>query len=137
LEWTKLLFASGCQILQAVVQTYENFGAYDWFRVKSSRTPAQLKKWMSLVDLGKVTLPDAKFDRVKLVNQDEHEAVISFRGKDCPGLLLTAAQALAQEGCSIRWAKAFTWGRQVDDVFGVRWESDLAKRVENIARKTT
>jgi [protein-PII] uridylyltransferase len=137
LEWTKILFASGCQILQAVVQTYENFGAYDWFRVKSSRTPAQLKKWMSFIDLHKVTLPEAKFDRVKLVNQDENEAVLSFRGKDCPGLLLTAAQALAQEGCSIRWAKAFTWGRQVDDVFGVKLEPDLAKRVENIARKTT
>ncbi|MBK8202940.1 MAG: hypothetical protein IPK68_11670 [Bdellovibrionales bacterium] len=84
-----------------------------------------------------MSLPEAKFDRVKLVNQDENEAVLSFRGKDSPGLLLTAAQALAQEGCSIRWAKAFTWGRQVDDVFGVKLEPDLAKRVENIARKTT
>ncbi|MCB0384262.1 MAG: HD domain-containing protein [Bdellovibrionales bacterium] len=139
LEWTGLLFASGCQIQQCAVQTYEEFGAYDWFKVKSSRTPAQLKKWMSLVDLSKVKRPEVFFDQVTLVSQDdgEDEVTLSFRGKDRPGLLMAAASALAEEGFTIKWARAFTWGRQVDDVFGVKSLPDLQAKVESLAKRLT
>lgn len=137
LEWTRTLYVAGCQIMQALVHTYEKYGAYDWFQVKSSRSASQLRRSLALVNLKRVKLPEVKFDRVKLVSRDEKEAVISFRGKDRPGLLLKAAQAIAQESCSIRWAKASTWGRQVDDVFGIELVADLEKRVEKIARHAT
>lgn len=137
LGWTKTLFASGCKILQALVQTDDEFGAYDWFLVKSSRPSTQLKTWISLTNLEKVKVPNVKFERVKLISQDDKEAVISFRGRDRPGLLMVAAQAIAAEGCSIRWAKAFTWGRQVDDVFGIQLTDDLETKVEKIAQRIT
>ncbi len=135
LEWTKILFASGSQILQAIVQTFDEIGAYDWFQIRSSRSVLQLKKQISHLQMEKVPLPQVFFERVKLVHRDSQEVVLSFRGKDQPGLLLVAAQALADEGCSIRWAKAFTWGRQVDDVFGIQVTSDIETKVERIAQR--
>ena len=136
-DWTQLLYASGCKILQSAVQTYPKFGAYDWFKVKSSRTPAQLKKRMSLVDLAKVKNPEVHFDVVTIVSQDEEEAALSFRGKDSPGLLVAAASALADEGFTIRWARVFTWGRQVDDVFGVEAIPNLQAKVEKVGQRLT
>lgn len=139
LEWTQVLFASGCQIVQSAVQTFEEYGAYDWFKVKTSRTPAQLKKMMALVDRSRLKSPEVFFDQVTLISQDDHagEATLSFRGKDRPGLLMKAAAALADEGFAIKWAKAFTWGEQVDDVFGVKALPNLSDKVQALAQRLT
>ena len=33
---------------------------------------------------------------------------------------MEAARALYLAGAEIRWAKVHTWGRQIDDIFGIR-----------------
>jgi [protein-PII] uridylyltransferase len=50
---------------------------------------------------------------------DDHEWVFSFRARDQKGLLLSAIQTLHEEEMEIIWAKVHTWGRQIDDVFGL------------------
>lgn len=136
-DWVQTLYASGCQIQQSAVQTDVKFGAYDWFKVRSSRTLAQLKKMISVVDLSQVKTPEAFFDQVSIVSQDEEGVVLSFRGKDRPGLLVKAASVLTDEGFTIRWARVFTWGRQVDDIFGVKAISSLQARVERVTQRLT
>lgn len=59
------------------------------------------------------------FDEIECIAMSDLEWVISFRGKDRRGALLQAVDAIAGEGLSISWAKVHTWGRQIDDVFGV------------------
>jgi [protein-PII] uridylyltransferase len=68
----------------------------------------------------KTELPKVEFEAVDVLSTDEQEWVVSFRGRDVRGALLAAAERLAlKTGVSIRWAKVHTWGRQLDDVFGV------------------
>jgi [protein-PII] uridylyltransferase len=102
-------------------------GVYDWFEVKP---PAVLKgldaKLVRLVTGAKPSVAEASgaslsiFEEIECVAASESEWVVSFRGRDSRGALLHAVEALLQEGLSILWAKVHTWGRQIDDVFGVR-----------------
>lgn len=61
----------------------------------------------------------ARFDSVDFVSTNTDEWVISFRGRDQPGALKAAVESLVRHGLEIRWATVHTWGRQIDDVFGV------------------
>ena len=61
-----------------------------------------------------------RFDVISLTSETNEEWVISFRGKDQPGALLQAASALFEQGAEIQWARVHTWGRQIDDVFGIK-----------------
>ncbi len=124
LGFVRSLFATGSRIQQSSVRTWPGVGAYDWFHVRSQKTPAQLSRLLQIVEreiektpLGPI--PHVQFDHVTLVGEDDQEWIISFRGRDQRGLLLAAAQALFDLGLTIRWARVHTWGRQVDDVFAV------------------
>lgn len=119
LKYVQQLYALGLPVLQASINTLPKEGVYDWFQVRSSKTPAQLKKWLTLSHTQKETHADTKFDRVKLIQESDDETIFSFRAVDQKGLLLSAAKALHDLGLSIRWARVHTWGKQVDDVFGV------------------
>ena len=59
------------------------------------------------------------FDEIECLSRNDDEWILSFRGKDVRGALFAAADALSSEGVSITWAKVHTWGRQIDDVFGI------------------
>lgn len=124
LKYVRQLYALGLPVLQASINTLPKEGVYDWFQVRSSKTPAQLKKWLLLPALQKDSQAEIKFDRVKLIQEGDDEAVFSFRAVDQKGLLLSAAKALHDLGLSIRWARVHTWGKQVDDVFGVAKNQD-------------
>lgn len=139
------LAAAGLGIRHASIHTFPEAGVYDWFEVKTQKTAKQIEKLILLALSRSAAAEDPAaeaqsiasnktstkqklvlFDRVTLVASDADEWVISFRGKDQPGALLQAARALLDEGLAIRWARVHTWGRQIDDVFGVESASDLS-----------
>lgn len=138
LHYVQLLFALGCTIQQSSIKTLTTFGVYDWFHVRSRKSLAQLKKQSeSLSDQVKVSVPKVQFNQIEIVASDEVETVLSFRGKDQRGLLLAAAQALFEEGLTIRWAKVHTWGRQIDDIFAVNAPSAPQEILHKLTAKLT
>ncbi len=116
------LSQAGLGIRHASVHTFPETGVYDWFEVKTDKTPAVVAKLLHLA-LAKPPLGPKKqvqFDVISLNSETNDEWVISFRGKDQAGALLQAATALFNEGAEILWARVHTWGRQIDDVFGIK-----------------
>ena len=73
-----------------------------------------------LPNVAESSLPKVEFQSIDIMASDESEWIFSFRGRDQRGLLLAAADGLAQENLSLKWARAHTWGNQVDDIFSVR-----------------
>lgn len=120
LSFVKMLAAAGLGVRHASIHTDAELGVYDWFEVKTSKTPTQIKR---LIEAAARTGTDrqfkVRFDAIELVSSDDREWVISFRGRDQSGALTEAARALFDAGVEIRWAKVHTWGRQIDDVFGL------------------
>ena len=120
LDFVRRINATGATILQASVQTIDSIGAYDWFLIKTQKTPAQLKKILGELQFNDpIGSSEIKFQQIELIGESEAEWIISFRGLDQKGFLLRAATLLYEKKLSINWAKVNTWGRQVDDVFGV------------------
>jgi [protein-PII] uridylyltransferase len=131
LSYVSLLSKSGFSIRHASVLTDPTFGVYDWFEVKTTKAPLQVRKLLEVSGRAnaKATAPSSgknnrpapvvEFQSVELISSDQKEWVISFRGQDQSGALWSAANALFSLGASIRWAKVHTWGRQIDDIFGV------------------
>lgn len=130
-QMTRALQGAGLSVRHASIFSDVKIGVYDWFEVKPPRSlkglEAKLSKQASLASHQNTTVrPNvagakglAIFDEVDAIEIDDHEWVLSFRGKDTKGALLAAAESIAGEGLSISWAKVHTWGRQIDDVFGV------------------
>ncbi|MDZ4662189.1 MAG: HD domain-containing protein [Pseudomonadota bacterium] len=116
-EFVERIFSGGGSFHQAVVQTLPTYGVYDWFEIKANN-PQQFKKLLNM-NLKSPDLPRVKFENIEIVSQDEVETVFSFRGLDQRGALINAVKALTQLGLTIRWARVLTWGRQIDDLFGV------------------
>ena len=116
------LGAAGLSIRHASIHTFEATGVYDWFEVKSDRSPKAITKLLELALDRKSLSPkkQIRFDIVSLVSEGSDEWVLSFRGKDQSGALLSAASQLLSEGAEISWARVHTWGRQIDDVFGIK-----------------
>ncbi len=118
LAFTEKLTGIGCNIRQAFVYTHDVMGVYDWFCVNTQKSVAVLKKQL-LLDILVDKKYSTSFSRIDLISIDDSEWVFSFRAKDKKGLLLTAIQALHSNGLEIQWAKVHTWGRQIEDIFGV------------------
>jgi [protein-PII] uridylyltransferase len=117
---------AGISVRHASVISDAQVGVYDWFEVKPPRQvkglEAKLTKLVAATDSPTETASSKAleyFDDIECLAMNEAEWVISFRGKDSRGALLRAVDAIAHEGLSISWAKVHTWGRQIDDVFGV------------------
>ena len=119
LKYAQSLSVLGCNVRQAAILTDSRYGVYDWFRVKSRQKPKKLEQ-MLCQEIPIKPFGLCGFSRIQLVDQDEEEWVYSFQAKDRKGLLVSAIQALYDQGLEIEWAKVHTWGRQIDDVFGVR-----------------
>ncbi len=120
-RYVNRLAAVGLSVRHASVHTHPEIGVYDWFEVKSSRSASQIAKMLAAAKdpSGGGAPGKVRFDAVELVTSDPSEWVISFRGRDQQGALAEAARALFEEGAEIHWAKVHTWGRQIDDVFGI------------------
>ena len=120
LNFVKRLSAAGLSVRHASIHTDPDLGVYDWFEVKTTKTAAQIERLLQAAALAKTDKQfSVRFDAIELVSKSQREWVISFRGRDQSGALTEAARALYELGLQIRWAKVHTWGRQIDDVFGV------------------
>jgi [protein-PII] uridylyltransferase len=139
-EFAQSLAQAGLSLRHAAIHTDARVGVYDWFEVKSPKSPAAIRKLIQL-SLKRTAPTDEKrasiksgvsdqstkvqprkllFESVELVSSHQDEWVLSFRGRDHAGALVSAVEALFDVGLEIRWARVHTWGRQIDDVFGVR-----------------
>lgn len=120
-RFVQWLFASGCRVQQSSVKTLKPYGVYDWFHVKTSLSTVQLTKRLEMIQRQEsVSEVKAFFEAIQLVSEDETGVVLSFRGRDRKGLLISAARALHDLKMQITWAKVHTWGRQIEDVFSVQ-----------------
>ena len=135
LHYVRSLSASGLSVRHASISTFPDIGVYDWFEVKTQKTAAQIQKLLGAARPSDKK-HDVRFDSVELVSADENEWVVSFRGRDQSGALTAAALALFDQGAQIKWAKVHTWGRQIDDVFGVLPNETAAKAlIERLSAK--
>ena len=100
--------------------------------MKTTRSALQIKRLLKVLKLEKASAPKIPFDSITLVDEDDNEAIISFRGKDRKGVLLSAASALYGNGLEVRWARVHTWGRQIDDVFCVLKTNDFVQKLQDI-----
>ena len=134
LDFVARLYAAGCSVRQSSVHTIEGLGVYDWFQVRTRKSPAQVYKQLHLLADARAILPPEKlrFQRVELVSRREIDAIIAFRGEDQRGMLLAAARALFEVGLSVKWAKVHTWGQQVDDIFCVKMRPTFDRDLESL-----
>jgi [protein-PII] uridylyltransferase len=124
----KALQLAGLAVRHASLLSGEQVGVYDWVEIKPPRELKGLEQRLNrlLLDssLGIVSTRTESesfngFDSVSLLSKSDTEWILSFQGRDFRGALLRAVDAIAGLGLSIQWAKVHTWGRQIDDVFGV------------------
>lgn len=127
-KFARTLQSAGLSVRHASILSDIDVGVYDWFEVKPPRQVsirALEVKLQSIVKAVSIQTDDFVppenriFESVDALSQSESEWVISFQGRDLRGALLQAAESLSHIGLSIQWAKVHTWGRQIDDVFGV------------------
>lgn len=134
LSFVKQLFGFGLSVQMSSVHTLEGVGVYDWFLLRTEKPARQITKWLGLPVASPVKVPPVQFQSISLMAHDESEWIISFRGRDQRGLLLNAAQALSDEGLSLKWARVHTWGQQVDDVFSVHPGQDVQATLERLRK---
>ena len=126
----RALQAAGLSVRHASLLSDMQLGVYDWIEVKPPRQLKGLEAKLDKLLVAQAVASGASsgdtktefvgtFESVTLLSQSDSEWVVSFRGRDFRGALLSAVAALADLGLSIQWAKVHTWGRQIDDVFGV------------------
>jgi [protein-PII] uridylyltransferase len=120
LDFVKRLFGLSLSIQMSSVSTLEGIGVYDWFCLRTEKSVRQISTWLGLAAVNEVKIPSVEFQSIDLMSQDEDEWIISFRGRDQRGLLLSAANALVEEKLSLKWARAHTWGQQIDDIFSIQ-----------------
>lgn len=142
LNYVSCIYNAGGNILHSAVHTDEVIGVYDWFKIKSNRKISQLTSLLNIADNTMNSIInldlDVKFDVIEVVSRSEDSLLISFRGKDQRGALLSAAKAIYDVGFDIVSARVHTWGRQIDDVFTVRrtssenWEVGLQKIYDHL-----
>ncbi|MBX3021286.1 MAG: HD domain-containing protein [Bdellovibrionales bacterium] len=135
LKLVSQLFGFGLSVQMSSVHTIEGVGVYDWFCLRTEKPARQIAKWMSLTPQQPPKIPTVEWQSIDLMSSDEHEWIFSFRGRDQRGLLLSAAQALHQENLSLRWARAHTWGHQVDDIFSVRPLGEVQALLERLRKR--
>jgi len=137
LEFVQKLFWASARIDAASVTTLKPFGVYDWFLVRTSRTPKELALRLSKGRevINPVQAPKVSFQSVEMVSDDQKQWVLGFRGRDQKGLLLAAAHALYDLGLAIHWARVHTWGSQIDDVFCVEAKGDLQNHLALLREK--
>ena len=132
LDVSKLLFTTGCAVREAYVNTLPSFGAYNWFKVKTRKSPEILLKQFKSVGEVLTKFKNIQFKSIKLIDQPiENEWIIRFRGEDQEGALVGAVQKLFDNDLEIVWARVHTWGDILEDVFSVRGSEESVKALVN------
>lgn len=134
LNFVRQLFGFGLSIQTSAVHTLKDVGVYDWFCLRTEKPARQIEKWLSL-EPGQVASPQVRFQSIDVMAQEDDEWILSFKGKDQRGLLLAAAEALASEDLSVRWARVHTWGQQVEDIFSVRPSGEVQERLTRLRQR--
>lgn len=120
-KFVSWLYAAGCRVNQSSINTFDKYGVYDWFHVRSNKKPQQLKKLIEILQNQNQSNPiKATFESLEVMPESEGQYIVSLRGKDKKGLLVSAARVFHEANIRITWAKVHTWGRQIEDVFMVR-----------------
>ena len=136
LDFVRTLYGFGLNIQFASIRTRDGVGVYDWFCLRTQKSTAQIQTWLNLTKSKSLSeRPRVNFDEIDLTAVGPDEWIFSFRAKDQRGLLLNAAHLLNGEGLDIRWAKAHTWGDQIEDVFGVTPTGDATKNAPGVLKK--
>lgn len=120
LGFVQSLFGLGLSVRTASVHTLPDIGVYDWFSLRTEKTAKQIATWLQARRSPQMQIPKVEFQSIELMAQDQDEWIFSFRGKDQRGLLLNAAHSLVEQKLSLRWARVYTWGQQVEDIFSVQ-----------------
>jgi [protein-PII] uridylyltransferase len=134
LSYVRRLYGLGLNIQMSAVHTLRDIGVYDWFCLRTEKHPRQVGQWLTLPPRQTAT-PKVEFQSIELMSQDQDEWIFSFRGRDQRGLLLAAAQALVEEKLSLRWARAHTWGQQIDDIFSVQPLGEVETTLDRLRRR--
>ena len=132
LSFVKRLYAFGLNVQMSSVSTLPEVGVYDWFCLRTEKSARQVAQWLALPNERAINFPRVTFQSIDLMSKDPDEWIFSFRGRDQRGLLLAAAQALVEENLSLRWARAHTWGQQIDDVFSVQPLGEVESTLERL-----
>lgn len=135
LSFVKKLFGFGLSIQSSSISTIEGIGVYDWFCLRTEKSTRQISTWLALPSMAEVKIPEVEFQSIDLMSQDQDEWIFSFRGKDQRGLLLSAAQAIFEENLSIKWARAHTWGQQIDDIFAIQPFGEVENTLERLRKR--
>ncbi len=136
LNFVTQLYAIGVSIQQSSVRTLNEHGAYDWFQVRTKKNPAQILRQLELIEGStQIPVPNVQFQQIEVISQVNDTTILSFRGRDQKGLLLSAAQALFESQLVIRWAKVHTWGSQIDDIFCVKTPANLDELLGQMRQK--
>lgn len=131
LSWCEQLFELGLTVEFAAVTNLCGVGPYDWFKLKTSRPIKRIKRDLARGQLSTQVRAEVKFSQIEVIERSSDSGVIIFRGQDQKGALMEAARTLYQCGLTIEWAQVGTWGKQIEDVFGVR---SLGRPLSEVAR---
>lgn len=139
LSFVRSLYGFGLNIQMSSVATLPGIGVYDWFCLRTEKSARQVSQWLNLKSLNSAPalakVPVVQFQSIDVMAQDQDEWIFSFRGRDQRGLLLAAATALKEENLSLRWAKAHTWGQQIDDIFSVQPLGEVEETLNRLRKK--
>ncbi len=136
LSFVSKLYQSGCRINHALIYTSSDYGVYDWFQVQTNLKTEQIKKRLSLShnsDSKKKIF--TQFNEILIISKDKDEWVISFKGKNKEGMLLSAARALYESGATILSARVHTWGREIEDIFNIKPLEDSERLLSELKKK--
>lgn len=114
------LTSVGASIRHAYIKTDPLHGIYDWFLIRSTSALDVIKKRLehqSQVVVSQISSQKV-FDEIEFLDS-KSEWILIFKGRDQRGMLIQAAHAVLDLGLNIKWAKVHTWGRNVDDIFGI------------------
>ncbi len=135
LGFVKRLYSWGLNVQMSSVSTLPGVGVYDWFCLRTEKSARQVAQWLALPSERQVSVPKVSFQSIDLMSKDPDEWIFSFRGRDQRGILLAAAQALVEENLSLKWARAHTWGQQIDDVFSVQPLGEVESTLERLRNR--
>ncbi len=129
LECCQVLYSLSCTVREAYIHTYNSFGAYNWFKVKTQKEISTLKKQIDLIEIEPVVVEGINFDSIKVIDHPyPDEWIVRFKGLDQKGALLAAVNMIFACHLEVLWARVHTWGDVLEDVFAVCGkESDVLK----------
>lgn len=117
------LISAGGYVHHAHLKTLKDKKVYDWFCVEAGVSMSAFEKRFHtakpLIETSKL-----KFTKIRKTFSGKNRAVVSFKGKDQQGMLLSALYVLTELGLDIRWGHAVTWGEQIEDVFSVEYSTE-------------